>query len=567
MDKMKVAQILEEIADMLEMKGVDFKPRAYRNAANQIRSMSRDIKDVIEKDELEDIPGIGKGIAKKVRELVETGSLEYYEELKKEFPIDFKSLLSVEGIGPKTIKLFYEELNVKNLDDLEEVAKKGKIKDLEGMGEKTEKKILNNIAFARKSKGRLLLGYTLPLAEDLKQKIKNFKYVDKIKVAGSLRRMKETIGDIDILVVTQKPEKVMDFFTSLDRVQEVIAKGKSKSTVRLEEGIEADLRTINAKSFGAALLYFTGSKQTNIEMRKIAIDKGYKLNEYGLFKGEKQKAGKTEKEVFDKLDLDFIEPELRENRGEVEAAQKGNLPDLVGYDDIKGDLQMHSKWSDGTYSIEDMAKAAKKLGHEYIAMTDHTGTLRVAGGMDADEIREQMKEIDKINDKIDGITVLNGVEVNIQSDGTLDIKDEVLQDLDIVVASIHSGFRQSKEKLTNRIISAMENENVNIIAHPTGRKIKERKAYELDLEKIFETSKETNTFLEINSYPVRLDLNDINVKHVIEAGCKLAINTDSHSTEHLKYIKLGIATARRGWAKKEDIINTLPLSKLKKILK
>jgi DNA polymerase (family 10) len=566
MKNYEVAKILEEIAVILEMKDVEFKPRAYRNAANAVRSLSKNIEEVEEEGKLEEIPGVGEGIAKKIREIIETGSLEYYEKLKKEFPIDFESLSSVEGIGPKTIKILYEQLDVKNLKDLEKAAKEGKIKDLEGMGEKSEQKILNNIKFAKKSKGRQLLGYTLPLAEELKKKIKGFEHVDDVEVAGSLRRMKETIGDIDILVVTKKPEKVMDFFTSLDNVSEAIAKGESKSTVRLEEGIEVDLRVIEKKSFGAALMYFTGSKQANIELRKIAIKKGYKLNEYGLFKGKKQKAGKTEKEIFDKLELDYIEPELRENRGEIEAAKEGKLPELIEYDDIKGDLQMHSKWSDGIYSIEDMAKAAKDLGHEYIALTDHTGTLRIAGGMDEEEIRKQMKEIDKVSDNVDGITVLKGVEVNIKSDGKLDIKDDVLKDLDIVVASIHSGFRKEKEKMTERMIKAMENENVNIIAHPTGRKIQGREGYELDFDKIFEKSKETNTFLEINSFPDRLDLNDINTRSAIEAGCKLTINTDSHSTEHLRYIRLGIATARRGWAEKKDIINTLPLKKLRKLL-
>jgi DNA polymerase (family 10) len=566
MDNLKVAEILEEIADILDIKGVEYKPRAYRKAAFSIRSLSKDIRQIREEGKLEDIPGVGKAISKKIEEILDTGSLKYYDSLKKEIPVDFESLLSVEGIGPKTIKLLYKKLDVKNLDDLEKAAKSHKIRDLEGMGEKSEQKILENIDFARKSKGRFILGYAIPIAENLKNNLKKFEYVKNVEVAGSLRRRKETIGDIDILVVTKKPKEVMDFFTELDAVEEIVVKGESKSTVRLKKGLECDIRVIDEKSFGSALLYFTGSKQTNIEMRKISIKKGLKLSEYGLFKGRKQIAGKTEKEVFEKLGMRYIEPELRENRGEIEASLKGKLPKLIGYSDIKGDLQMHTKWSDGVNTIEEMAKAGKELGYEYVAITDHTGSLRIAGGLTEKEIKKQIKKMDKINEKLDGITILKGVEVNIQSDGKLDVNDKVLEELDIVVASIHSGFRQSKEKISNRIISAMENENVNIIAHPTGRKIKKRKEYEFDFEKILEKSKDTNTFLEINSYPVRLDLNDINAKRAIENGCKLVINTDAHNIEQLRYIELGIATARRGWAKKKDIINALTLNKLRKKL-
>lgn len=562
----KVARILNEIADLLEMKGVKYKPIAYKKAARTVQFLSRDIEEVKEEGKLTELPGIGKNIAKKIEEIIDTGSLKYYEDLKREFPIDFESLLAVEGLGPKSIKLLHEELGIKNLDDLERMAKKHRIRKLKGMGDKTEQRILESIEFARKKTGRNLLGHILPIAENLKNELENLEAVDNVEIAGSIRRRKETIGDIDILVTTKKPKEVMDFFTSLDDVDEVIAKGRSKSTVRLKEGIQSDLRVIKRKSFGSALMYFTGSKETNIEIRKIAIKKGFKLNEYGLFKGKKQIAGMAEQEIFQKLGMMYIEPELRENRGEVEAAMEGKIPKLIKYGELRGDLQMHTKWSDGSHTIEQMADAAKSLGHKYIAITDHTGTLRIAGGLDEEDIQAQMKEIGKLNEKIEGITILKGAEVNIKSNGELDIKDNVLRDLDIVVASIHSGFRQERKKLTNRIISAMENENVDIIAHPTGRKIQERRAYDLDLERIFELSRETNTFLEINSYPNRLDLSDINVRRALESGCKLAINTDAHNTKHLKYIELGIATARRGWAKKGDIINTLSLKKLQRLL-
>ena len=565
MKNMKVATILYEVADLLEMKEEKFKPRAYRKAAGTVESLSKPIEE-LNQEELTKLPGVGKSIAEKIEEIIETDSLEYYENLKKEFAIDFESLHFVEGLGPKKIKRFYDELGVVDLDDLERAAKQHKIREMEGMGEKTEQNILENIEFARKKTGRKLLGYILPIAEQLKEKLKSFKPVLKVEIAGSIRRMKETIGDIDILVVTKENEKVMDFFTGLENVDKVILKGPSKSTVRLSDDIESDLRVINEESFGSALLYFTGSKETNIELRKVAINQGLKLNEYGLFKDNEQIAGKAEQEIFQKLGMNYIEPELRENRGEVKAALEGNIPKLIGYKDLKGDLQMHTTWSDGSYTIDEMAEKARELEHEYIAITDHVGTLRIARGMNENKIRHQMKEIENINGEINGITILKGAEVNIMSDGKLDMSNDILKDLDVVVASIHSGFRQTEEKITDRMMAAMYNDNVNIIAHPTGRKIHERKAYELDMDKIFETSKDTATFLEINSYPNRLDLNDINVKRAVESGCKLSIDTDSHSKANLKHIKLGIATARRGWAKKEDIINTLPLKKLKKLL-
>lgn len=566
MKNLEVARILNGVADLLEMKEVEYKPRAYRNAARTIRNLSEDIEKINEEGKLKELPGVGESISRKIQEILETGSLKYYEDLKKEFPIDYQSLLAVEGLGPKIIQRLYKELGVKNLDQLEKAAREHKIRELEGLGEKSEQKILENIEFARRSTSRMLLGYALPLAEELKKKLSQFQAVNRLEIAGSIRRKKETIGDIDLLVVTEEPQKVRDFFANLDKVESVVAKGEDKSTVRLKEGVEADLRAVSEKSFGSALIYFTGSKETNIRMRKIAMDKDMKLNEYGLFQDEKRIAGRTEEGVFQKMGMSYIAPELRENRGEVEAALEDGLPNLVGYDELRGDLQMHTKWSDGSYTIEEMAKAAKDQGYEYIAITDHTGTLRIAGGMDEDDIQKQIKQIEKVDREIPDLTILKGVEVNIQSNGRLDIKDKVLKDLDLVIASIHSGFRQGREKLTERIISAMENDNVNIIAHPTGRKIQERKGYDLNFEKIFEKSKETNTFLEINSYPVRLDLNDINAKKAIKAGCKLAINTDAHNKEHLRYIKLGIATARRGWAETKDIINTYPLNKLERLL-
>ena len=565
MKNRKVATILNRIADLLEMDGVDFRTKAYRRAAHTVEFLSRDIQDVRNEGKLEELPGIGKNLSKKIEEIIDTGSLEYYENLKKEFPVDFEALVAIEGLGPKSIKLLYDELGIKNLEDLEKAAKRHRIRRLKGMGDKKEHQIIENLKFARKTTGRMLLGQILPMAEGIKKELEKSDVSD-VEIAGSIRRMKETVGDIDILVVTDKPEQIMDYFTTMDQVGEIIVKGLLKSTIRLKNGVQVDIRVFNEDSFGSALLYFTGSKETNIDMRKIAIRNGLKLNEYGVYRDEKQVAGKTEDEVFRKLGMQYIEPELRENRGEIEAALKGKLPKLVGYNEIMGDLQIHTNWSDGDATIHDMTQTAGKLGYEYIAITDHTGNLKIAGGMDENSIKRQIKEIDELNQNLDEIRILKGVEVNINSEGKLDVSNVLLENMDIVVAAVHSGFRQSRDKLTGRIISAMENEHVNIIAHPTGRKIHYRMAYELDLEKIFEVSKNTGTFLEVNSQPNRLDLKDINIKRAIEEGCKLVINTDAHNQDQLSYMKIGTATARRGWAESKDIINTLPLKKLEKLL-
>ena len=565
MRNLEVAQILNEIADLLEIQGVQFKPIAYRRAAETVNSLSKPIEN-LGMYELVSLPGIGKSIAKKILMIDKTGSLPYLEDLKKDCPIDYESLLAVEGIGPKTVKLLYKSLGVKDLDDLESMARNHEIRKLPGMKEKSEEKILENIKFAKKSI-RNLLGNILPIASDLKGKLNNLNVVLEVEIAGSIRRRKETIGDVDILVITDNPREVMDSFTNLDNVDRVILKGPTKSTVRLKENVSCDLRVVPEKMFGSALMYFTGSKETNVELRKLSIKNGLKLNEYGLFRGEEWVSGVTEEDLFHTLGLDYIEPELRENRGEMEAALKGELPTLIGYDELRGDLQMHSKWSDGSNTLEEMVMEAHSMGYEYMAITDHSGGLRIAGGMDDKHINLQLKMIEKLNDKFEDLTILKGLEVNIDSDGKLDVDDGILSELDVVIASIHSGFRQDRGKLTGRIISAMENEHVDIIAHPTGRKIHQRKAYELDLDEVFENSIETGTYLEVNSQPDRLDLKDVYVKKALEAGCKLVINTDSHNRDSLSNIEFGIATARRGWAEKGDIINTNPLKDLSKLLK
>ncbi len=567
MKNMFVAKVLYEIADMLEMQDVEFKPQAYRRAARNIESMSEPIEDYVKADNLKEIPGVGEGIAKKIKELVETGRLRYYEKLKKQIPMDFEGMMNIEGMGPKTVKLLYKELKIKTLKDMERAAKQQKIRKIKGLGPKTEQTILENIELARQKKKRVLLGFALSIAEDIKMQLQKHPAVKEVEIAGSLRRMKETIRDIDILVTSNQPTAVADFFTSMDDVEKVIVKGPTKCSVRLKNGMQSDMRIIKSRSFGSALMYFTGSKEHNIALRRLAMSKGWKLSEYGLFKGSRQIAGKNEREVYKKLGMQFIPPEMRENSGEINAALKGKLPKLIGYNGIRGDLHMHTKWSDGANTIEEMAIAAKSLGYEYICISDHAGRMRIAGGLNERQLRKQGKEIDEVNKRLKGITVLKGAEVDIERNGKLSINNVTLKEMDIVIASIHSIFRQSKEETTKRLIAAMENEHVDIIGHPTGRKINKKKPSELDLKRLFEASKRTNTLLEINAHPKRMDLSDINTRAAVDAGCKLVINTDAHSKENLKFMRLGIAVARRGWAERKHIVNTLPLNKFLRTLK
>jgi DNA polymerase (family 10) len=567
MKNLLVAKILNEIADILGMQDVEFKPRAYRKAARTVESLSKPIEEVYEEDKLKELSGVGESIAEKIAEIIETGTSQYLEELKKQMPADVEALMSIERMGPKSVKKLYEKLKIKTFDDLKRAAEQHEIREIKGFGPKTEKNILEHLELARRGKERILLGFALPIANEIKEQLKKDKTVSQIEVTGSLRRMKETIGDVDILVSSRKPGKTADFFVTIEDVQEVLGKGITKCSIILKNNIRVDLRIIKKKSFGAALMYFTGSKDHNIKLRKIAISKSYKLNEYGLFKKDKQIAGKTEEEVYGKLDMDWIPPELRENQGEIEAAQKHKLPKLVKYDAIKGDLQVHTKWSDGGNTIEEMAEAAKALGYNYICISDHYSKMKIVGGLNDKQIRKEMKEIERINEKLEDIEILKGAEVDIKADGALQAKKSVLKELDIVVASVHSNFNQTKNKMTKRLIAAMESGYVNILGHPTGRKIKTKKPYPIDMEKLFEASKRTETYLEINAIPERLDLGDFHARAAKEAGCKLVINTDAHKKEHLKYMRLGIATARRGWMEEKDIINTLPLKGLMKLLK
>ena len=567
MKNLLVAKILNEIADILEMQDVEFKPRAYRKAARTVESLSKSIEEVYEENKLKELSGVGESIAEKIAEIIETGTSQYLEKLKKQMPADIEALTSIEGMGPKSVKKLYEKLKIKTLDDLARAAEQHEIRKIKGFGPTTEKNILEHLELARRGKERILLGFAMPIANEIKERLKKEKAVSQIEVTGSLRRMKETIGDIDILVSSTEPKKVADFFVSMKNVREVLGKGVTKCSVILKNNIRVDLRIIKEKSFGAALMYFTGSKDHNFKLRKIAMSKSYKLNEYGLFKKDNQIAGKTEKEAYRKLGMDWIAPELRENRGEIEAAQKHKLPKLIAYDAINGDLQVHTKWSDGGNTIEEMAEAAKALGYSYICISDHYSKMKIAGGLNERQIRKEIKEIERINAKIEDIEILKGAEIDIKADGALQAKKSVLKELDIVVASVHSNFNQTKKEMTKRLIAAIESGNVNILGHPTGRKINTKNPSPIDMEKLFEASKRTETFLEINAFPERLDLDDFHARAAKEAGCKLAINTDAHNREHLKYMRLGIATARRGWLNENDVINTLPLKGLMKLLK
>jgi DNA polymerase (family 10) len=563
-----VASLLNQVADLMEMDSVDFRTKAYRRAAHTVEIQSEAIEDIREEGKLQDLPGIGDKIARKIEEIIDTGSLKYLENLKEEFPVDYDELMTVEGLGPKGIKQLYQELGVKSLDDLEKQAKNHRIRRLKGMGEKTERNILINLDFAKKSGGRSLIGEILPVARKIKKLLKSHDNVERVEIAGSIRRMKETVGDIDVLVTTTQPLEVMDFFTRMDMVDDVVVSGPTKSTIRLKEnGMDVDIRTFTDESFGSALMYFTGSKETNVELRKLAISLGYKLNEYGVFDRDQLVAGTTEKEVFNSLGMDYIEPELRENTGEIQAAINRTLPQLVELKEIKGDLQMHTNWSDGKNSIEELAFKCQKMGYEYIAITDHSKDIKSSQPPSEKQIKKQMDEIDTVNKKLDGLTVLKGVEANIDSYGYLDVPDKLLEAMDIVVAGIHSGFNQNQHELTRRMVAAISNEHVNIISHPTGREIHGRNGYELEFEKIFEASTDNNTLLEVNSRMNRLDLNDMHIKQAVENGVKLAINTDSHSINELVNMELGVGTARRGWAKKEDVINTLNFKELLSYLK
>ncbi len=567
---LELSRIFEQIARILKIKGENpFKIRAYEKITLVLENLPIDIETIYHQGGLKDIPGVGSAIAKKIEEFLTTGKLEYYEKLKETIPSGVIELLDISEVGPKTAKLLYEDLGVDNIEKLEKAVRQHQIKDLPGMGEKSETNILRGIKLYRRRKERVLLGTALPVAEDIIEALSQLKEVNKINFAGSLRRKKETIGDIDILVTSQKSEKIMKTFTSLPQVKEILAEGPTKSSVITKDDIHVDVRVVGPISFGAALQYFTGSKAHNIKLRELAVKRGLKINEYGVFdqKTERRITGEEEEEVYKILNLAFIPPELREDRGEIRAAQENKLPQLIKYSQIRGDLHLHTKWSDGAHTIKQMAEAAKKRGYKYIAITDHSQSLKFAGGLTEERLKEQVEIIQKLNQELKDFTILSGIEVDIKSDGSLDFSDEILSKLDVVIAAIHSGFKQESKVITERIIKAMQNKLVSIIAHPTGRLIGYRESYQVDINKMMDVAAETRTILEINACPERLDLNDVYCRMAKDRGVQLAIETDAHSINGLEFMNLGVDVARRGWLEEKDIINTLSLDKFLKRLK
>ncbi len=593
MTNQEIARVLRDIGEYLAMGDVPFKPRAYEKVAEEIGSLEDEVSDLYARGgskALKDIPGVGKSIAEHIEELLKTGKLKYYEQLKREVPVDLSTLTNVEGLGPKKIKVLYEKLKIRNLADLERAAGLGKIATLKGFGKKSEENILKGIKFVKRSSGRFLLGAVMPEVREIERRMKGLKEIIRFDVAGSIRRRKETAGDIDILVVSDNPERVMEAFTAMPQVERVYAKGPTKSMVRLKAGLDADLRVVPRESYGAALNYFTGSKDHNVEMRRIAISKKMKLNEYGLFRIADQRgskrgsarkeimiAGKTEEEIYNALGLRYIEPEMREMTGEIEAAlrqaqgKSPGLPKLIAYGDLKGDLQTQTNWTDGAHSIEEMAESAMKAGLEYIAITDHTKRLAMARGLDEARLLKQIAEIDKLNDRLAlpgaRFRILKGTECDILEDGSLDISDRVLAKLDVVGISVHSLFNLSREAQTARIVKAMRNPHADILFHPTGRRIGKRDSSSVDMEKIISVAKETGTVLEINAFPDRLDLKDEYIRRCVKGGVKMAIDSDAHSKDQFSVLEFGIAQARRGWAAKNDIINAWPLEKMLAMLK
>jgi DNA polymerase (family X) len=560
-----LTEIIEEDPNVL------FRARAYYRAADTIASLQENVTDIYCRhgvSGLLEIPSVGKAIASKIEEYIKRSRIQHLEELKAKVPIDIDELYGIEGIGPKTIKMFYDKLQIKNLDDLEKAATEGKLKTLPGFTEKKEQDIFKQIEFFKRGKGRLIIGEVYPLVMQIEKRLQHISGVKNAVAAGSIRRMKETIGDIDYLVAANDPKRVIDFFVKMPEVQEILGMGEAKAFVKLASGIDADLLVVPEESWGAALQYFTGSKEHSVQLRKIAISKGLRLNEWGVFKGDKRIAGATEEEVYKTLGLQWIPPEMRENVGEIELGRQHKIPKLVEYGSLKGDLQVHTENSDGTATIEEMARGAKAFGLDYIAITDHTKSLALAGGLEEQELLEQAYKISQLNDRLrEEFRIFSSAEVNIMKDGSLDIPNTVLDKLDIVGAAIHSHFNLPIETQTERLIKAAKNPSVDILFHPTGRLINRRPGYLVDIEKVIEVAKDTNTVLEIDAHYDRLDLKDEYVRMAVRNGVKLVIDSDAHHPIHYSFLTFGIAQARRGWAIQSDILNILPADKLLNTLK
>ena len=559
MKNKELARLFDRIADALEFKGeMVFRILAYRKAARVLDDLVEDVEVLHRESRLDELPGIGAGIAKKIVEYLKTGKMKKFNEVTKGIPDSLLNMLDIQNLGPKTLALANRKLKVKTLDDLKKAIASGKLAQLPQMGEKKVENISKGIELYEKGHERLSIAVAEEVASDIISYLKDNTKAKDISPAGSLRRWKETIGDVDILVTGKDGAKIVKVFTKYPRAERVLAAGETKGSIMVEGGVQVDLRIVPPGSYGAALQYFTGSKSHNVRCRNIARTKGLKLSEYGLFKREKMVAGKSEEEVYDMLGLQYVPPELREDRGEIEAALKKKLPRLVSLKDIKGDLQMHSNYSDSSAGIAQLADFAASLKYRYILITDHSRSARYAHGLEVERLHKQWKEIDKINKK-SKVRVLKGIEVDILKEGKLDYPDKILKQFDLVVASIHQGF---KKNVTERISAAMDNKYVDIIGHPTGRLISSREGYVIDLQKVMERAADTGTWLELNAFWDRLDLSDVNLRKAKEMGIRISIGTDAHDAKGLLWMKFGLATARRGWLEPEDVVNTYPLGKL-----
>lgn len=555
----EVASLLYDMSELLEIKGENaFKIRAYARAARAIEGLTEDIETTAAEKRLKEIQGVGESIAEKIEEYLSTGKLEAYEELKNQVPRGLHELLKIPGIGPKTVQFLYSKFGIKSIEELENAAKHHTLRRLKGFGATKEENIIKAIERYRQRSTRIPLGAALPLVKEIVEMLEKSQVFDKIEPAGSLRRKKETIGDIDILATSKDAEAAVEAFVRLPMVKDILGKGLTKATVVTKGAVQVDLRLVESKSFGTSLQYFTGSKEHNIKLRDLARQKGLKLSEYDL---EDVSTGKklyceSDDGVYQTLGLPPIPPEIREDAGEIEAALSGKLPTLVKLKDIKGDFHVHTDWSEGTNTIEEMVKAARKQGYEYIAITDHSKALGVAHGLSEERLLKQVKDIDKLNDKLEGFHVFSGTEVDIKADASIDFPDSILRECDVVVAALHTGQGQTRREITGRLVTAMENEHVDIIAHPTGRVIGEREGYDVDIDALLDAAARTNTALEINAYPSRLDLNDVNARKAKNKGVRLTIGTDAHNTGHLGLMEFGVNVARRGWLEKGDLMNT-----------
>ncbi len=564
MDNSEIAAVLYEVADLLELQGVSFKPQAYRRAARSIEQLDTPLSQLSAEGRLEEVPGVGEALSKKIEEMLSTGELGYLDKLRAEVPEGLVRILEVPDVGPKTAMLLYKELGISSVEELKEAVLAHRLRGMKGFGEKTEERILQGIRVLESKGGRMLLGEALPLAEAYVEYLRSTQSIDRISVAGSLRRGRDTVGDIDILVGDDRPAAVIDAFAAYPSVEEVLMKGPTKCSVRLDGGLQVDIRAVETRSYGAALQYFTGSKEHNVSLRRIGVEMGLKLNEYGLFERDSDRmvASSTEEEVYSALGLAYIPPEIRENSGEIEAAREGRLPELVSLGQVRGDLHVHTDWSDGSDTIGAVVAEAERLGYEYVAITDHTQSLRIANGLTPERLRRQVDAVRKAEGAAGGMRVLAGSEVDIKADGSLDMPATVLKDLDIVVASVHSRFKMERAEMTRRVVAAVSSGQIDVLGHPTGRLIGQRSPYDIDLQAVLDAAAEHGVCMEVNCFPDRLDLRDVDCRAAGAKGVRVSLGSDSHRTGHMGFIRLGVITARRGWLGPGDVLNTMDASRL-----